>query len=220
MGARLPTEFDTVELLKRSMAAVAEANVPAELRAVALQIAAVDLRRAGPAVPGERAERSSARSRSGSSRPAVARSTSFDAAILNNIPDEREFFAAIENETGVVVSDLCDIFHIEDATLGLKVSSKSLGGNRRAQMQTVTALLAGAVFAGTPERKLSFSEINQVCQAKHCFDPKHAAENIKETAGFGSVGAGKSQAVVTKGGWQDAFAAAARRVLGRPDPGA
>lgn len=200
------------------MAAVEEASVPPELRAVALQIAAQDLRMTGPAALAQRAEGNTPRS--GNSRPAAAGTTSSDIAIVNSIPDEGEFFAAIENETGVLVTDLSDIFHVEDGILGLKVSSKSLGMSRRAQTQTLTALLAGAVFAGTTERKLSFSEINKVCHAKHCFDPKHAADYIKETAGFGSLGVGKAQAIVTKGGWQDAFAAATRRVLGKADPSA
>jgi hypothetical protein len=137
--------------------------------------------------------------------------------VLSRIPDETTFFKSIEKETGVSTTDLSDVFHIEDARLELKVASKDLGANKRAQAQTVTALLAGAVFAGTTERKLSFTEINSVCRAKHCFDSANSATSIKTTPGFGSIGSSKDQVVVTKNGWQKAFAVAARRVLGKPE---
>lgn len=218
------TAMDTAELLKAAMDAVKAAGVPKELQAAALELAVADLRagsgsskRSGNA----KAKGTSAgTTRTPAKRSASRRKTADPApedAVLAGLPDEAAFFRAIEKETGVSQQDLGDIFHIEAGRLELKVPSRSLGANKRAQTQTVAALLAGAVFAGTSERRLSFGEINVVCNANHCFDSANSASSIRSTPGFSSVGTGKAQVLVTRSGWQEEFAAAAMRVLGKPE---
>lgn len=208
------------------MEAVKAAGVPKELQAAALELAVADLRasaasgKKGPAAATKRTRAPGGASKAGTKRPAPRQrpDSATEDSVLSRLPDESTFLKAIEKETGVSTKDLADIFHIDDGRLELKIASKSLGANKRAQTQTVTALLAGAVFAGTSERKLSFGEINRVCDAKHCFDSGNAAASIKATPGYSSLGAGKAQAIVTKSGWQDEFAKASRRVLGKPEP--
>ena len=222
------TAMDTGELLKAAMEAVKAAGVPKELQATALELAVADLRAssgsrgASPAAKQPRAAKAtSTGATNGAAKRAAPRkksaATSPEHAVLQRVPDETSFFKAIEKETGVSLQDLGDIFHIDGGSLELKVPSRSLGANKRAQTQTVAALLAGAVFAGTSERRLSFSEVNLVCDAKHCFDSANSASSIKATPGFSSIGAGKAQVLVTRSGWQDAFAAATRRVLGKAE---
>ena len=224
LEAQSSLDFETVELLRRSLAAVEDANVPPDLRPAALRIAADDLRNRtsqqtptsalrGDIVPG-----SAVKNGAGAvQRPEAGGNGD---GVLGNLPEMGDFFSAIERETGVTVSDLSDVFLIEDGRLELKIRSKDLGANKGAQTQTVTALVAGAVFAGTTVRKLAFAEIRQVCDTKHCLDTKSVARSIKRTPGFGSVGSKRAETLVTQSGWEDAFAAAVRRVLGRPDPSA
>lgn len=222
MEAQSSLDFDTVELLRRSLAALEDANVPPDLRPAALRIAADDLRNRtshqtpASALRGDTTPRSAVKNGAG----AVRKPAAGDDGVLGSLPEIGDFFSAIESETGVAVSDLSDVFHIEDGQLELKIRSKALGANKGAQTQTVTALVAGAVFAGTTVRKLAFAEIRQVCNTKHCLDTKSVARSIKRTPGFGSVGSGRAETLVTQSGWEDAFAAAVRLVLGKPDPSA
>lgn len=208
------------------MEAVKAAGVPKELQATALELAVADLR-AGR-VPGKKAVAekptpvpSSNRSSKAAKKPSSGRANTEAAtapSVLSRISDESTFFKGIENETRVPSSDLADIFHIDGGNVELKVPSRSLGANKRAQTQTLTALIAGAVFGGTKERKLPFGDIKAVCVAKNCFDSANSASSIKATPGFSTVGSGRAQSVVTRSGWQDEFARAARRVLGRAEP--
>jgi hypothetical protein len=77
-------------------------------------------------------------------------------------------------------------------------------------------LLAGLVFAGTEHRKLPFSEINEFCKAKNFFNAANSSSYIRATPGFAALGAGKSQTLTTKTGWQAEFAKAANRALKKP----
>jgi hypothetical protein len=220
--------MDTTDLLKQAMAAVKAADIPEELQATALQLAVADLRRAG-----EQSRKDAGKSarrgatvmtkppRTPSKRQASPRTGATEGpqdGVLARVPDEASFFSAIEKETGVAVADLQDIFHVDDGRLAVKVASKDLGASKKAMAQTVTALLGGAIFAGTSERKLPFSEINGVCDAKHCFDSANAAANIKSTPGFSSIGSRRNQVLLTKSGWQGEFAKASKRVLGKLEP--
>lgn len=220
--------MDTTELLKRAMAAVKEAGVPEQLQAMALQLAVEDLRASDgnppvrntptPLSTDEGGRRTTTKRTTRPVAKRVAAAESAATAVLASVPDEAIFFKAIEKETSVTAADLGDIFHIEGGLLSLKVASKELGKNNKASTQTVTALLGGAVFAGTGTRKLAFGEINNVCTAKHCFDSANSAAYIKSTPGFASVGARREQALVSRNGWQNEFAKATRRVLGKPEP--
>lgn len=220
------TTVDTTELLKAAMDAVRAAGVPKELQGAALELAVADLRAHGTRVKAGGGAPPTKREAPGSAgtrpRKTAATAPRHDSAteegVLSHIPADASFFKAIEKETGVSTTDLSDIFHVDDGRLELKVPSKDLGTNKRAQTQTVTALLGGAIFAGTSQRKLPFSEINRVCDAKHCFDSSNAASSIKGTPGFSAVGSGRAQALVTKSGWHDEFARAARRALRKPEP--
>lgn len=220
---------DTTELLKQAMAAVKEAGVPEPLQAVALQLAVEDLRGGDGQSRAQRPRRGSGagggsapakQSSRASTKRAPSKRSGSDVSvesILSNLPDESSLFKAIEKETSVPVGDLQDVFHIEDGHLNLKVASKELGTNKKASTQTVTALLGGVVFAGTDKRQLPFSEINAYCTAKHCFDSANSASYIKATPGFSSVGSRRTQELVTRTGWQNEFAKATRRVLGKAE---
>ena len=214
--------MDTTELIKKAMEAVKAAGVPKELQATALELAVSDLRGSRPDKAHDRSgpqrARPSATKKPRSRKPSKSRSsTDLNNTVLSTVPDEAAFFGAIEKETGVSRRDLADVFHIENGRLEIKVASRNLGDNKKAQTKTVTALLAGAVFAGTSERKVSFEEVNKVCENKHCFDSSNAASSIKSTPGFSTIGSGRTQAVVTKSGWQKEFSNAVGRVLGKPE---
>jgi hypothetical protein len=220
--------MDTTNLLKEAMAAVKAAGIPDALQATALQLAVADLRSTEeqPITNASKGKTSrkpapTKSERKPSKRTSAVRKstpTASNDCILSQIPDGSKFFSAIEKETGVPVSDLHDIFHVDIGRLELKVASKDLGKSKKAMSQTVTALLGGVIFSGTQSRKISFDEINAVCKDKHCFDSANAAANIKSTPGFSSVGSQRSQVLLTKSGWQNEFAKAVNRVLGKIEP--
>lgn len=142
---------------------------------------------------------------------------SSEPSILATMPDEATLFKAIEKETSVPVGELSDIFHLENGRLEIKVAAKDLGTGSLSGTRTITALLAGAVFGGTSHRKLMFSEIHDVCRAKHFFDPHgNASKFVKGTSGIAAVGAGLTLAVTPVRGWQDEFVKAVDRVLKKP----
>ncbi len=138
-------------------------------------------------------------------------------AVLSQMPDEDEFFAAVSNETGVKEQDLRDVFHVADGELQLKVPGKDLGDNNKAATITVTALLAGAVFAGTDHKSLPIIEVHDICRAKRCYGESNASKYVKATPNFASISNGRSGALTHKSGWQGEFARAVAVALGKSE---
>lgn len=215
--------MDTSEALRKAMQAVKDAGIPEDLWPTALPLALADLRGniGAPGAGVARTEISSGKSPGGKSTSRGASSQNRVAqnghepstfAVAASSPD---FLDRIARQTGTNLDDLRDVFHIEGDALDLKVPSKGLGATDKAKTKTLTALMAGAVFAGTDIQSIPFSEIHQVCKAMRCFSSKHAAEYVRETDGFGAVGSGRSAALTHKNGWEAAFAAAVDRVLGK-----
>lgn len=141
------------------------------------------------------------------------------ASVLSGLPDQVELFKKVSAETEVSMQDLGDVFHVEDGQLHLKVISKKLGDSTSASVKTLAALLSGVVLAGTSKTKVPFKDISAVCKEKNCHDPNNGASYIKATPGFAPVGSGPGQALTSKSGWQDEFAKAVSRVLGKGDSG-
>lgn len=218
--------MDTTEALKRAMQALRDAAIPESLWPTALPLALEDLRSGGapagaatkphapaPLPPAGKVSKSKPKKSNGTPRQATAAAASTP-SVLAGIPDEQTFFSSIEKETGASVTDLSDIFHIENGQLQLKVAAKDLGTGPKHGTQTITALLGGAVFAGTSHRKLPFAEIHEVCKAKHFFNQANAASYIKGTPGFSAVT--NPLALTTKSGWQVEFIKTINRVLKKP----
>ena len=209
------------------MKALRDAEVPESLWATALPLALADVRRGEPPSAGASDEPRNKDSTSRTPKPAGKRPKKSNATsrsvtvpeeppILASLPDEKEIFASVERETGVPVTDLGDLFHVENGRLEVKVPGRDLGANKKAGSQTITALLGGVVFAGTSQRKLPFKEIAEVCKAKHLFDSNNSAANLKSTPGFTSVGSGATQALTSRTGWQGEFQKAVNRALKKP----
>lgn len=215
--------MDTAEALKLAMAAIKEAGIPESLWPTALPLALDDLRgkhAASPAKPphdkpakASKANKTATKSAKSSPRPTAAPAGD---AVLATIPDETTFFKSIEKETGVPVSDLADVFHVDAGKLEFKLASKDLGTGSKQGTQSITALLGGAVFAGTTHRKLPFVEIHEMCKARHFFNSGNASAFIKGTTGFAAVGSGPSLSLTTTSGWQDAFEKAINKALKKP----
>jgi hypothetical protein len=222
--------LDTTEAFRIAMKVLRDAEVPESLwpTALPLPLALADLRgvlrakvssaNVNDRAPAKGAPKRSNKAKSKPKNPSSQRATSASDAlsILIALPDEDALFKAVEKETQVSVSDLADLFHVEAGAPHIKAPSKDLGSTKKAGAQTITALVAGLVFAGTPHRKLSFKEVADVCRAKHVFDSANSAASIRTTPGFGSVGAGPTNAIVTKTGWQAEFSKAVQRALKKP----
>jgi hypothetical protein len=219
-GNALPFSLvDTATALKQAMQAVRDAGIPEELWPTALPLALADLRRengpssdplGGAAPKRPRPARKPARPTNVSAAPRAER-------VLNSVAAESTFLETVARQTETDVGDLRDVFHIDGGRLQLKVLSKDLGDNDKNKTMTVTALVAGAVFAGSRAASVPFSEIHEICKEMRCYSEKHAAEYVRETKGFGTVGSGRSSALTHKNGWELAFADAVQRVLKKPD---
>jgi hypothetical protein len=220
--------MDTAEALKQAMQAVRDAEIPEELWSTALPLALADLRgstsggSARPAgestppltpspAPARRATKGTAR-RNGTSSAGDSEVGIFESAATDD-----GFLERVAHRTGTQLEDLKDVFHVENGGLHLKVVPRNLGANDKAKTMTVTALMGGAVFAGTDVPSIPFSEIHDVCKTMRCFSTKHAAEYIRETDGFGSIGSGKASSLTHKTGWEAEFAKAVDRTLGKGD---
>lgn len=223
--------MDTAEALKKAMKALRDAEIPESLWETALPLALADIRGGMPGPvdaavqpPGEAVEGSTSRLAKSASGKTTRRTATAarptpvtdEPSILASLPAEDTVFKNIENETGVSVADLRDLFHLEGGRVQLKSASRHLGANGKAATMTIAALLAGLVFAGTESRKLPFREINDFCKAKKVFHDKNSSTYIKATPGFAAVGTGQTQYLTTKTGWQAEFVKAAERALDRP----
>lgn len=206
-----------------AMQAVKAAGIPEELWPTALSLALADLR-GNTGEQGAGVAQADTSSRKPPSRKSTSRAASSQSGAAQDGHDLGIFAAAakspsfldrVARQTDTNLDDLGDVFHVEAGALHLKVPSKDLGATDKAKTKTVTALMAGAVFAGTDIQSIPFPEIHQVCKAMRCFSSKHAAEYVRETEGFGAVGAGRSAALTHKNGWEATFAAAVDRVLGK-----
>ncbi len=212
--------MNTTEALKQAMQAVKDAGIPEELWPTALPLALADLRGISvtPAPTGSsnggnetatRAAKKRARKLPSPAKP----DDGGPAGVFEKAASEADFLDRVARQTETSAEDLRDVFHVEKGELHLKVLSKDLGDNDKAKTMTVTALMGGAVFAGTDVPSIPFSEIHRVCKTMRCFSDKHAAEYIRETPGFGSIGSSRSSALTHKNGWETEFAKAVVRVL-------
>lgn len=221
--------MEAAALLKKAWEAVVESGVPTDMQDAAFKAAIDHLsmpKRGGdssaPAPADEPSpvdktatatkKRTTSKKQSGS-----ANAGSSPGAVLSQVPDADVFFEAVAKETGVREQDLRDVFHIADGVLQLKVAGKDLGGNNKAATMTVTALLAGAVFAGTDHESLPISEIHDACRAKRCHGGKNASRYVKATPTFASIGNGPSSSLTHRSGWQGEFARAVAAALGKSE---
>lgn len=215
--------MDTAQALKQAMQAVKEAGIPEELWPTALPLALADLRRApeGNPTTGSSTEGNNMGTKPmrRPSKSASSRKSDGDGGtgVFQTVAIEADFLERVARQAETNVDDLRDVFHIESGALQLKVLSKDLGDNDKAKTMTVTALMGGAVFAGSAVPSIPFAEIHRVCKTMRCYSDKHAAEYVRETNGFGSIGSGKSSALVHKNGWEAEFAKAIARVLKKSD---
>jgi len=209
------------------MQAVKDAGIPEDLWPTALPLALADLR--GASASSSQTGSSGRRSVTGtkSTKRALKSSSSTrtdddgdEAGVFRTAAVDADFLDKVARQTETNVTDLRDVFHIEDGELHLKVLPKELGDNDKAKTRTVTALMAGAIFAGTTVRSIPFPEIHRVCKTMRCYSEKHAADYVRETPGFGSIGSGRSSALTHKNGWETEFAKAVARVLKKTDDAA
>ena len=215
--------MDTAEALKLAMKAVKDAGIPEEHWATALPLALADLRGASAGKPpnGSSTEtsptRTKAKKRSSRSGPPTKPEDGAGAGVFQSVAVGTDFINRVARQTETKAEDLHDVFHIENGALQLKVLPKNLGDNDKAKTMTVTALMAGAVFAGSDVPSIRFAAIHQLCKSLRCYSEKHAAEYVRETSGFGSIGTGRSSALTHKSGWENEFAKAVARVLKKGD---
>lgn len=215
--------MDTAEALKQAMKAVRDAGIPEELWPTALPLALADLRgaSAGKTPTGSSTEanttRTKAKKRPSRSSPPTKTEDGAGAGVFQTVAAGADFIDRVARQTETKAEDLHDVFHIENGALHLKVLPKNLGDNDKAKTMTVTALMAGAVFAGSDVPSIPYAEIHQLCKALRCYSEKHAAEYVRETSGFGSIGTGRSSALTHKSGWENEFAKAVARVLKKVD---
>lgn len=215
--------MDTAEALTRAMEALKEAGVPESLWPTAFPLAFADVR--GEPSPSPRRGQGGGSSGGNGSTGAAKRTTkksssdngSSGVAVLSDLPDQDELFARIAAETNVSADDLGDVFYVSDGKLHLKVASKDLGGNVKASAMTVTSLLAGVVFAGTDHKSLPINEVHEVCRSKRCYHEKNGSTYVKATPSIATVGSPRALEITHKTGWQDEFASAIGRVLGKGD---
>jgi hypothetical protein len=214
--------MDTAEALKRAMQAVREAGIPEELWPTALPLALADLRGGSPSSsasdpPSKRGgTKAKPTKRAARSKPSVKPGDDV-VSVFKMAATEGGFLDRVARQTETSAEDLRDVFHVENGELHLKVLSKDLGDNDKAKTKTVTALMAGAVFAGTSVASIPLPDIHQVCKTMRCYSDKHAAEYVRTTPGFGSIGGGRSAALTHKNGWEREFKNAVARVLGKAD---
>jgi hypothetical protein len=167
--------MNTADALRRAMQAVKDADIPEDLWPIALPLALADLRDNSAAVDSSTRNDSAARAPKQSQhsggipkkpvkrppRPAAPFSKAgvgSQTGIFETVAAAPEFLERVSKQTGVDIGDIKDVFHIESGALQLKVLGKDLGATDKPKTKTVTALMAGAVFAGSDIPSIPYSE--------------------------------------------------------------
>lgn len=212
--------MNTTEALKQAMQAVKDAEIPEDLWPTALPLALADLRRSSTSNKGDgSADRRRTTTRrpvkKRASKPSPSGKTDVDseAGLFETAAIGKDFLDRVAHQTDTNLEDLRDVFHVEDHKLQLKILPRNLGETDRAKVMTVTALIGGAAFGGTNVASVPFSELYASLKAMRCFNSKHAAEHVRETPGFGSIGSKQTLSLTHKKGWEAEFGKAIARVL-------
>lgn len=199
------------ELIKKAWAAVESAGVPETVQPVALKEAVSFLKaEKGSPESGETPPTPKRRQPKGTraTRP-VAPTDEANATVT-----EEDFFRLLTTESGVDEGRLRDCLQLTTTgSVHVTPPTKDLGDSRRAQAQTLIALVAGARSRGLGENPVSAAAVREEVKRKHCWDAANFSnKHLGEMRGFNS-GSNRNEIVLTSK-WLDEFKAAVDTVLG------
>lgn len=208
---------DVDELIQRAWEAVKKANVPEPVQGLAFKEATDFLRDdngdpgAGKGSP-ERRPRKRARAKGTAGKSRAPEGEGETANV-----DEAEFFQTLASESGVAENRLRDCLQLTSSgTVHVNPPTRQLGDSRRAQAQTVIALVAGARSRGLGENPVNAEAVHAEIKRKHAWDKNNFSnKHLGPMKGFNG-GSDRTQIVLTSK-WEDEFKAAIDFVLGDRD---
>lgn len=218
---------DTAEALKKAIQAVKDAELPETLWSTAFPLAFADIR-GKPKSTGARSKPAHEKSSYPETAPSTPQRTdeSNSAAqndgapsILTTAASTPNFLEKVADHTGARLDDLNKVFTTAKGTLSLEVKVDRLGKTRKDKVMTVTALIGGAIFAGTDAKRIPRYQIYAVCNAMGFHDSHHAAGNVRETRCFEHSGSRSSAVLMRGNGWKQVFLKAIDHVLIGTDNG-
>lgn len=208
-GARV----DVNELIQKAWEAVEKAGIPEPVQGVGLKEAIDFLRDGGGSAGAEKGPERRPRKRAGAKGTAGKSRVSEGEGETANV-DEAEFFQMLASESGVDENRLRDCLQLTSSgTVHVTPPTRQLGDSKRAQAQTVVALVAGARSRGLGENPVNAEAVHAEIKRKHAWDKNNFSnKHLGPMKGF-NAGSDRTQIVLTSK-WMDEFKAAVDLVLG------
>lgn len=205
---------DVNELIQKAWEAVKKAGVPEPVQGLAFK-EAIDFLRDDDGDPGaeKRSPERRPRKRAGAKGTADKSRVSEGESETANV-DEAEFFQTLASESGVDENRLRDCLQLTSSgTVHVTPPSRQLGDSKRAQAQTVVALVSGARSRGLGENPVNAEAVHAEIKRKHAWDKNNFSnKHLGPMKGF-NAGSDRTQIVLTSK-WVDEFKAAVDLVLG------
>jgi len=203
------------EILREAAAAVAAADVPDDLRAVAYKEAVDFLREAEGSSKGGGGGNANGTSSSSKTRTSAATKTADEADA--SPPDEAAFFAQLAEESGVGEQDLRDVLTLAEGTVHVTPPARRLGASAAEQAKTVIALVSGARAYGLRERPVRADAVRREVERKNCYQRNNfSSKHLGPLDGF-NAGANRDEIVLTSK-WVGEFKSAVDRARGHTPP--
>lgn len=208
--------MDVDELISQAWSAVEKAGVPESVQGVAFK-EAVDFLREDRSEGSSRAAANApaARRKQGASNASKRKRQPHEESPAVEI-DEAGFFGDLAAESGVEEERLRDCLHLSNGTVHVTPPGRELGDSRRAQAQTVVALVAGARSRGLAENPVNAEAVHAELKRKHCWDKNNFSnKHLGPMKGF-NAGSNRTEIVLTSK-WDEEFQAAVDTALGDRD---
>lgn len=123
------------------------------------------------------------------------------------------FFSRLADETGVDEADLRAALHYDGEKVIIAPPARMLGRSKSEQVKTVASLVAGARHAGLNENPVATQHVRDECTRKNCYDKSNFSKHVGPLKGVNMSGSDK---LLMNPRWHGEFAAAVKKVLGKP----
>lgn len=169
--------MDVKELITQSWEAVKQAGIPKELHKVAFREAIAYLK-AGQSEVGEPEGEPQGQD--------IMRSPD---DVSEDKAHAQEFFKILARESGESEANLRNLFELSfdddgEPVVDILPPTRKLGNSRKAQAQTVVALVAPARGIGLGEDPIVAQRVRDVCKDKRCYDGSNfASRHVKDLQG-------------------------------------
>ena len=197
--------MDVAEVLRKSWAAVEEANVPPQVQEVAFREAVrlmAPPMTAPPSVTQALVPPGHSRGRAGEAAPALGDADTAEAPVTENALYDR-----VVEHTGVDRQKLEQVVHLDGSSVRVSLPGLKLGRNNAERARAVAQILTITRGFGFEESETSLEIIRRECDRLKVYDQANFSAHIKALNGYVITGSGQARRVRPKSGGVESFPA-------------